>query len=177
MDTSHWTNRIDSVTASYLTVFGHLTAEQIDLKPDDRTWSIGQIIDHVITVNESYYPLIESLQNGTFKVPFSGKIDFIVNFVGKQILEAVKPDRLKRTKTFPIWEPRAEYIGTDIIKRFEQHQSELKAVITGCRRLVEKGTVISSPANRFVVYKLATAFDIIIAHEERHLEQAKLVFA
>jgi hypothetical protein len=33
--------------------------------------------------------------------------------------------------------------------------------------------VISSPANKNIVYKLETAFDIIVSHEQRHLEQAK----
>jgi hypothetical protein len=42
---------------------------------------------------------------------------------------------------------------------------------------LEKGTVISSPANKYIVYKLETAFDIIVAHEERHLEQAKEVLS
>jgi hypothetical protein len=43
--------------------------------------------------------------------------------------------------------------------------------------LVQAETVISSPANRFIVYKIGRAFDIIVAHEERHLNQAKEVKA
>jgi hypothetical protein len=40
---------------------------------------------------------------------------------------------------------------------------------------VERDVVISSPANRNIVYKLKTAFDIIMSHEQRHFEQAKEV--
>jgi hypothetical protein len=40
---------------------------------------------------------------------------------------------------------------------------------------VENGTIISSPANKNIEYKLETAFDIIVAHEKRHLEQAREV--
>jgi hypothetical protein len=40
---------------------------------------------------------------------------------------------------------------------------------------VDKGTIISSPANKIIVYKLEIAFDIIVAHEKRHLEQAREV--
>ena len=37
------------------------------------------------------------------------------------------------------------------------------------------GVVISSPANKNIVYKLEVAFDIIVSHEQRHLEQAREV--
>ena len=78
-------------------------------------------------------------------------------------------------KTFPIWEPTASQIRTDIIQHFEKHQSELKRQIEASKLLIEKGTIISSPANRIIVYKLETAFDIIVSHEQRHLAQAKEV--
>jgi hypothetical protein len=45
--------------------------------------------------------------------------------------------------------------------------------IEAAKELVEKGVVISSPANKNIVYKLETAFDIIVSHEQRHFEQAK----
>jgi hypothetical protein len=33
-----------------------------------------------------------------------------------------------------------------------------------------------APAARVIVYRLETAFDIIVAHERRHFEQAKEVY-
>jgi hypothetical protein len=124
-------------------------------------------------VNETYYPVLASLNAKTYKTPFIGKIGFIVSFLGKTVLNAVKPDRKKKMKTFSIWEPSKSEIQEDILNRFESHQTELKQKIVASKELVEKGTVISSPANRNIVYKLETAFDIIISHEQRHLEQAR----
>jgi len=57
--------------------------------------------------------------------------------------------------------------------RFKNHQEALKQRIKEVDDLVKKGTVISSPANKIIVYKLETAFDIIVTHEQLHLEQAK----
>jgi hypothetical protein len=37
---------------------------------------------------------------------------------------------------------------------------------------VTKRTVISSPANRNILYTVDKAFDIILAHERRHFNQA-----
>ena len=113
------------------------------------------------------------MREGKYKTPFTAKLGFMVNFLGKMILDAVHPDRKKKMKTFPIWEPAKSEIGGDILTRFEKHQNELKDLIIGCKDLLEKGVVISSPANKNIVYKLETAFDIITTHEQRHLEQAR----
>ena len=173
MNTDKWTSRIDQITNDFKEAFGTLSNSQLNLKPNEQTWSIAQNIDHLIVINESYYPVIASIRQGTYKLPIIGKISFMVNFLGKTILDAVNPDRRKKMKTFPIWEPTKVEIKTDILSRFEKHQAELKTLITSCGDLLEKGTVISSPANRNIVYKLETAFDIIVTHEQRHLEQAK----
>lgn len=90
-------------------------------------------------------------------------------------LNAVEPVRKKKMKTFPIWEPTASQVTDDILGQFEKHQTELKRQIETAKDLIEKGTIISSPANKNIVYKLETAFDIIVSHEQRHLEQAKEV--
>ena len=48
----------------------------------------------------------------------------------------------------------------------------MKHQIETSNELIEKGTIISSPANRNIVYKLETAFDIIVAYWAKALEQA-----
>lgn len=168
-----WSNDIDKITKDSYSQFGHLSIEQLNWKPSPQTWSIAQNLEHLIVVNETYYPVISCLKSGTYKTPFIGKIGFMVSFLGKTVLNAVKPDRKKKMKTFSIWEPTISEIKEDILKRFENHQTELKQKIEASKELIEKGTVISSPANRNIVYKLETAFDIIISHEQRHLEQAR----
>ena len=169
----NWTSILNDITEQSLTEFGKLSNEQMNWKPNPNTWSIAQNLDHLIVVNETYYPILTSLKEGRYKAPFIAKIGFMVSFLGKTILKAVQPDRQKKMKTFPIWEPNTSKISDDILKRFEIHQNVLKQKIEEAKVFAEKGSIISSPANKNIVYKLETAFDIIISHEQRHLEQAK----
>jgi hypothetical protein len=174
--TNHWTDQIDDVTASFNNAFGQLTQEQLNQKPDPTAWSIAQNIDHLIVINSTYYPIIKQVKENRYQLPWLGKIGFLVSFLGKAILRSVQPDRKTRTKTFPIWEPAKSDIGSDILVRFAEHQERLKQMIISCADLLQTGTIISSPANKNIVYKLETAFDIIVAHERRHFEQAKEVY-
>lgn len=175
MDTGKWISQIDETTNLIQKSFSELTDEQLNWKPSKDSWSIAQNIEHLITINESYVPVIESALDNTYKLPFVGKIGFLVNFFGNQILKSVNPDRRKKMKTFPIWQPRESNIPEGVLDRFVEHQNSLKELINSSEGLLDQGTIISSPANKNIVYKLDIAFDIIVTHERRHFEQAKEV--
>jgi hypothetical protein len=170
-----WNNTIDQVTKEVKEHFGKLSSDQLNWKPNKKTWSIAQNLDHLIIINESYYPTLKAVGEGKFKIPFTGKIGPIVRFLGSTLLKSVQPDRKRKMKTLTIWEPTVDTIQSDIVGRFEQHQNELKQKMEGCSHLIDKGVVISSPGNKYLVYTLEKAFDIITSHELRHVNQAKEV--
>jgi len=170
--TQKWISQLDTLTAAYTAAFSLLTKDQINWKPNPSSWSIGQVMDHVITLNETYYPIVGELQRGTYRTPWTAKVPLLVNWFGSFILNGVEPQRKKKIKTFPIWEPAQSSVPGDIVQRFAEHQKKLGEMMASCEKFIQAGTVISSPANRHIVYKLEAAFDIIVAHERRHLNQA-----
>ena len=177
MNTSVWISRIDQTTSDFESSFNQLTTDQLNWQPNATTWSIAQNIDHLIVINKTYFPVIEELKAGRYQLPWTARFGFLVNFFGKFILKAATPNRKNRTKTFPIWEPTQSSISESILADFKKHQEELKEVVINSQDLIQAGAVISSPANKYIVYQLATAFEIITLHEQRHLEQAKEVLA
>ncbi len=172
-----WINQIDKTTTEFQQLFNELSWEELNWKPNPSTWSIAQNIDHLIVINKSYFPILTNLKSGNLKLSFLGKIGFMVSFFGKLILKSVEPSRKKKIKTFPIWEPSKSNISGNILTQFSTHQDELKQKILEAKDLIKEGAIIYSPANKNIVYKLETAFDIIVIHEQRHLEQAKEVLS
>lgn len=169
----NWEKEIEKVAEEIELHFSNLTLEELNWKPDANTWSIAQNLEHLIVVNETYYPVLVSLKSGTYKKPIIGKLGFVVSFFGKTVLKAVQPEMKRKMNTFPMWEPGKSDITNDILLRFKKHQTELRKNIEDAKELVLEGVVISSPANKYIVYKLEIAFDIIVSHELRHLAQAK----
>lgn len=172
-----WEKELSALTAQFKSSFGKLNAEELNWKPDAKTWSIAENIDHLIKINSSYFPVIKQVRQGVLKLPFIAKFAFFTNLFGNLILKSVNPDRKKKIKTFHIWEPSSSQLGTDILQQFEKHQKEFIAFLKSTSDLLDKQTIISSPANKTIVYKLETAFDIIVTHEKRHYNQALEVLA
>jgi hypothetical protein len=167
--------QIDQITRDFVAAFSQLTYQEINWKPDPGKWSIAQNIDHLIVINSSYFPIIQAAHDKTLQLAFLSKISFIPRKMGNLLLKAISPENKTKSRTFPIWEPDFSDLPVDILKKFFEHQEELKKVIDKSTDLIQKNQVIHSPASPYIVYYLQTAFDIIIAHEHRHLEQAKSV--
>ena len=168
-----WLQRIDQITAAFNNYFGQMTNEQLNSKPNAATWSIAQNIDHLMVINNSYLPAIEEIRAGKQKLGRLSKLDFMTRFFGNFILKSVGPSRKRKMKTFPVWEPSKSDVEGDILAKFTEHQENLKKLIASSEDLLTKGTLIASPANKNIVYKLEVAFEIIVMHEQRHLAQAK----
>jgi len=177
VDSGNWIIEIDGITESFKNEFGGLTIEELNFKASPDTWSIARNIDHLLVINRTYYPVIEAVRENRHSLPWHGRFKFLVNWFGKVILESVSPDRRRKMKTFPLWQPATSQIPGNILETFEDHQHALKDLILSSEDLLARGAVITSPANRNIVYTLAKAFDIIVTHEKRHFEQAKEVKA
>jgi uncharacterized damage-inducible protein DinB len=164
--------RIDTVSEKVREAFGGLDTQQLNLRPEPGAWSVAQVLDHLIVINESYYPLVEKLRAGALHLSWATRWTFYVQRMGGLLLRSVDPARLRKMKTFPIWEPSTDSLPGDIVHTFLAHQEAFKSFLTACQDLLHQNALIHSPANRLVVYSLADAFRILVTHEERHLVQA-----
>jgi hypothetical protein len=167
-----WYRRLDAVTTKIDTEFGRMSHEQLNWKLSSEKWSIADILEHLNLVNTSYEKVLTDSANGTSDMGFTGRIGFVVKFLGNIINQSVESSRAKKMKTFPVWEPTESTVSAEVIPEFKKLQGLIKQLISDNKLLLEKDTVIPSPINRYIVYKLRKAVEIIVSHEERHLNQA-----
>ncbi|WP_026935418.1 DinB family protein [Christiangramia echinicola] len=174
---NQWALQIDRITGDFINSFSVLSEEDLNWKPSPEVWSIAENIDHLITLNKTYFPIFAKLNKGNYKLPFIARFGFVVSFFGNMILKSVQADRKKKTNTFHIWKPSKRSYKKSILGRFEEHQSKFKQEIHLVEDRIKENAVISSPANKNIVYKLETALDILVTHEKRHFEQASEIYA
>lgn len=172
---NQWKQRIDAVSHAFRAIGDNLDGRALNRRPSPDSWSVAQILEHLITINQSYFPLLDQIVLGEYRLPLHGRLPFLRRYFGRFVLKGVQPDRRRRMKTFPIWEPGQSDLPTDMTDRFLKHQAKLKSRIEDALPLLEQNVILNSPASRMIVYSLEDAFEIIVTHEERHLEQAREV--
>jgi len=173
MNLSSVVSRIDEVSKAFRETFGEFTIDQINFKPNDAKWSIGQNIDHLIRITESYFPIFDEVISRSHQVRWFGKFRFIQRSFGNMILQSVQPNHKRKMSTLTIWKPSISDMPETILDDFEESQSKLKVYLEKMSSHFERRTPIHSPGNDNIIYDLQTAFDIIVNHQWRHLNQAK----
>jgi len=166
----NWIDQLDKSTTDYKEAFFHLEPEQLGFKPNDKDWSIGQVIDHIITTNSCYYPVFDQVLKGQGSRHFMARIPGLPKMFGNMIYKASHESRSKKGKTVKVFQPSQNEVKASIWDDFERMQARIKAYIEQFEEQ-HLSTVISSPAAPFVVYTLEMALNIICTHEQRHLKQ------
>ncbi|MBK8701281.1 MAG: DinB family protein [Saprospiraceae bacterium] len=167
-----WITDLKELKSTFRKEFGHLSIEEMNTKPSPGAWSIAQVIDHIIEVNESYFPTFELVRKGKYVHSILGNFAFIRRFFGRMILKSVLPESKKKYKTLPLWQPSQTDLHENMVARFEKHQAALMAELEATETFIRRNVTIASPANDMIVYDIQTALDIIVNHEKRHLLQA-----
>ena len=114
-----WHQIIDEVNAGFKQLNESLNIEQINTRPHEKGWSIAQIMDHLVVINSSYFPMLQALREGKFKPPFIAKFSPIAKFIGNSILRSVQPESPNKVRTFAIWEPSTVALLEDSFPKLE----------------------------------------------------------
>jgi len=153
--------------------FSSLSSDQLNWKPDRKSWSIGQCFDHMITMNELYFPQLDQLGKKEKRPTLWEKTSPFSRFMGKQLVQSMRPENLKKTKTSGKAEPAVSDVDTRIIGRFSDCQAQLIERIQHLPDDLDvKQTIITSPLISLVTYSLDDGLTLLVLHEQRHFGQA-----
>lgn len=175
MKVSNVVSRLTEVSQALRETFGTLTIDEINFKPNDAEWSIGQNIDHLIRITESYFPVFDEVLNDNHQVRWFGKFTFTQRVLGNMILQSVQPNRKRKMSTLTIWQPNISDMPETILDDFDESQNKLTEYLEKLSDHYNRRVPIHSPGNDNIIYDLQTAFEIIVNHQWRHLNQAKEV--
>lgn len=152
--------------------FTDLSTEQLNWKPADHKWSIGQCLDHLVISNCAYFPVFNNIISGNHKMTFWEKWSPFTGFWGHVLAEQMQEKAKKKLNAPKIFLPDEHRINAGILERFYKHQDSLLNYMDKCRHIDIDKTHISSPVSKFITYNLRKTFLILIPHEHRHINQA-----
>ncbi|MEQ1761946.1 MAG: DinB family protein [Pyrinomonadaceae bacterium] len=173
--------RITSIVADMNTVaedaratFGTLNDDQLNWKPGEKSWSVGQCLDHLIKTNEQFYPEFAKLASGNRKNSFIENYSPLTGWAGRFLINAVSEDSKKAKAPSKAIVPPSD-IGAGIVDAFCEHISEVNKKIEAVAVADRKKTVVTSPFLAVFTYTLDDAYTVLVEHSKRHIRQAKRV--
>lgn len=168
-------NRLDSVSEKVKHHFSGLSGNQLNARLSPESWSIAQCLDHLMVSNRSYFAQLEAIISGNPHGNLWKKFPVLPKFFGNLLRRSVSPEEKKKFRTMDAFRPAASSLPEDIVERFLVSQKELGSLIFRLGKTDLQKEKVTSPAARFITYSLDDLLEIIVLHEERHLEQAKRI--
>lgn len=159
--------------------FSELSEEQLYWNPDGNSWSIAQCLAHLNAFHRFYVPVFEErIKNSRFQEP---EELFQSSPLGNSTYMKVKLGKLKNVKR-KLKSPK-DYnplINTNlkteqVVGDFEKYQRHLIDIIEKARAVNIRKTKMSFSKRPIVRLRIGDAFQYIVYHCERHIEQAKRI--
>jgi hypothetical protein len=152
-----------------------LTAEQLNWKPDENSWSVGQCIDHIINTDRPYFDRIKHAFSKAEK--FAESYEYKAAFPGTFLIKAMLPESKMKVKAQKVFLPSMSNVSRDIFGRYEKQQQEMLNVLDEAQNYNINKLKVSSPAFTLMRMRIGDALRVLVLHRRRHLEQAKRVMA
>jgi len=152
-------------------------AEVLRRRPDAETWSVAQILDHV---NTAGWLLLKELETAIQKAKASGPYGeppFRYGVVSRWFVRSMQPSSGWTFTAPSVFEPETAdtlYPG-ETVEEFRALQDEFADCVGSAEGLDLRRIRVSSPAVPLLRISLGAWFEATLAHEQRHLEQARAV--
>ena len=161
-----------------------------DAAPEDRwarrsdpaRWSVAECIAHLNLTGEAYIPRIRKAIEEARKLPHIGhrkyRRDPIGWFFGMMVgpLPSIGRARIGRVKTTAAFIPSGNHPKQQLLAEFKRIQIELTNMTKESDGLAIDKVSITSPFGEKIQYSCYSALVLLPRHEERHIQQAELVW-
>ena len=151
-----------------------LSPDQFNWAPAPGRWSIGQSVEHLNITTERY---LESLRQATSNARAAGKIGsgpFTLGFVERWFTRAQEPPVRRRMKTPKSFVAPHALVLEATVERWRNLQGQLAACLRAAEGLDLRAIRVRSQFAP-VSFSLNGTFGILLAHQRRHMWQAREV--
>ena len=146
----------------------------------DATWSVGLCVDHLAVTNEAYLErLREAVAKGGAKAG-APRGPLRTSLFGRLFLSQLEPPPRYRVPAPPRIRPAEERLGdrAEVWRRFAASQESVRELIRSTAGVAVDRVRFRNPFVRDLsVFTVADGFEIVAAHERRHLHQAHKILA
>jgi len=175
VDKQHLLNTLEAMVEQHLQQAVHHfqnQREDVLLAPSATGgWSIAQCLEHLNRYGNFYLPAIAKALNGN--VGRADTITFTGTWLGGYFTRMMQPETGKlKTKAMKAYTPPPALDVYVVVAEFIQQQETLLHLLARARTADLTATRVPLSIASFIRLRLGDVFGFIVAHDERHVQQA-----
>jgi hypothetical protein len=155
-----------------------LSDPQFHWQPDGgRRWSVAQCLEHLAVGAEVYLAGMRGAVDRAKQKRSVRRGPLAPGFFGRQFANSLEPPVRFRGRAPKAIVPSSTLSRAEILSRFHGSHAALKAMAREAATIDANRATFRNPFLKMVRMKLSSAFQVINAHDRRHLWQAEQVVA
>lgn len=153
----------------------NLTEEQFARSPGSNRWSMAHCFDHLSLTARAFVPAIDRAMEDARARGLTGTGPFAYSLFERLFLRATEPPPRLRMPAPKVLRPAPDKRMEAIVSEFMEWQDRLGARIRQADGLDLRRARGRSPAFPLLAWSLGSLIAVTLAHERRHLWQARQV--
>jgi hypothetical protein len=162
--------QFQACSAAAQALMGSVSEADLMRKAAKQSWSMAECIEHLTATTRLYLPILDT----AFKGAPAGAGPFKMDWRGRLLKWVLEPPYRSKVKTLPSLEPKIAD-AKRVLPDFLASQNLLfEAMKPWNDRALDK-VIVTSPFNKRLRYNIYSLFNVVAAHQRRHLWQAQRV--
>ena len=169
--------QIDAASQKASSIVNSVDFEQLKQRPQPDTWSLAECIVHLNLASQAYINILDDTYEQISTKQMYAEKQFKMDLLGRFLKWTLEPPPMSifKVKTTERFQPVVIEPMSEVLPTFLALQEQLKASIDAANALPLDQIKVVSPFSSKIKYNLFSCFNILLAHERRHLWQAEKV--
>ncbi len=152
-----------------------LTDAAFAWRPAPDAWSVGECLDHLNATARMYLPVMDEGIAEAIRRGLYGGGPHTYNWIGRLLVYVFGPPARVRVKAPGAFLPAPGRPRQEVLAAFRAYQVQYVDRLRQANGLDLARARVSSPVARWLRIPLGSSFALMVAHERRHLAQARRV--
>lgn len=170
-------SQFEQISADADALVAPLSDEQFAWQPAPNAWSVSQCLDHLNATARQYLPVIDEGIAEAIRSGLYGAGPYSYNWIGRLMVYLVQPTTRLRASTPKAFRPEPGRSRHDVTAAFRAYQVQYVDRLRQANGLDLARARVASPVERWIRMPLGSGFAVMLAHERRHLAQARRVLS
>ncbi len=170
-------SQFEHISADADALVAPLSDEQFAWQPAPDVWSVSQCLDHLNATARQYLPAMDEGVAEAIRRGLYGAGPYSYNWVGRLMVYLNQPPPRLRASAPKAFQPEPGRSRHNVMAAFRAYQVQYVDRLHQANGLDLARARIASPVVRWVRMPLGSAFAMTLAHERRHLAQARRVLS